>query len=400
LEFEPQKFFLGLTDFVAILLPGAIIAYILDQPALGQLLLGSGFQHLQGTQGWVAFFLASYLLGHFIFLLGSWIIDDHFYDKIRDATKFQQVRRLANEKTAKRGTEGCAVSSRFFMWLAKVLIKETADRAVTRAAAIKNQHLQRINASDTINTFQWCKARLAIEHPEALAVVERFEATSKFFRSLLVVQSFLILWGVASYTRAALAGSIPYLHLPNWHGPVIALVSIGLLPLTLWRYVDQRVKATNQAYWYIITLEANRTDSSQPSNLESETPSHAGGVVIRARGPLQMEYLLVTATPAPHEWVLPKGHVEQGETTRETAVREVYEETGVWACCGADLQISEYTVHQTPVRVQFYLMRAIEERKPSEDRQHKWFSLNDALGLKLHQEIEDLLKIAEERRTQ
>jgi 8-oxo-dGTP pyrophosphatase MutT (NUDIX family) len=98
--------------------------------------------------------------------------------------------------------------------------------------------------------------------------------------------------------------------------------------------------------------------------------------------------------------VLPKGHVEQGETTRDTAVREVYEETGVWACCGANLQISEYTVDQTPVRVQFYLMRAIEERKPSEHRQHKWFSLNDALSLKLHQQIVELLQIAEERRTQ
>ena len=29
-------------------------------------------------------------------------------------------------------------------------------------------------------------------------------------------------------------------------------------------------------------------------------------------------------------WGFPKGHVEEGETEPETAVREVFEETGLW----------------------------------------------------------------------
>lgn len=42
-------------------------------------------------------------------------------------------------------------------------------------------------------------------------------------------------------------------------------------------------------------------------------------------------------------WRLPKGHVEQGETPEQAAVREVREETGVCTRVEAELGRSEYT---------------------------------------------------------
>ena len=40
--------------------------------------LGVRYARLGGAQAWVALLFASYLLGHLVFLLGSWL--DEFYD--------------------------------------------------------------------------------------------------------------------------------------------------------------------------------------------------------------------------------------------------------------------------------------------------------------------------------
>ena len=61
-------------------------------------------------------------------------------------------------------------------------------------------------------------------------------------------------------------------------------------------------------------------------------------------------------------WVLPKGTVEEGETYRETAIREVYEEAGVLASAVKYIGKSQYSfripegsVHK---EVHWYLMMA------------------------------------------
>ena len=54
----------------------------------------------------------------------------------------------------------------------------------------------------------------------------------------------------------------------------------------------------------------------------------AGGVLVRR---LQGRWMLAAIRPAgkkPGLWALPKGNIGQGEDPRDTAIREVYEETG------------------------------------------------------------------------
>ncbi len=55
----------------------------------------------------------------------------------------------------------------------------------------------------------------------------------------------------------------------------------------------------------------------------------AGGVIFRrAEGkPEVIEILLIADSKG--RWTIPKGHIEEGETARETAEREVREETGL-----------------------------------------------------------------------
>lgn len=66
----------------------------------------------------------------------------------------------------------------------------------------------------------------------------------------------------------------------------------------------------------------------QPAIQDVVRETTAGGVVYR-KNPESgvLEFLLVQ--DAKDRWTIPKGHVEEGETTKETAKREITEETGL-----------------------------------------------------------------------
>jgi len=108
--------------------------------------------------------------------------------------------------------------------------------------------------------------------------------------------------------------------------------------------------------------------------------SHAGGVVARTVSG-EREYLLIEARRSRAQWVLPKGHIEPGETPEATAVREVEEEAGVRAEVVAQAGDSEYVVDGQPVHVIFFLMRYQGEASGREDRARAWRRYEDALRL-------------------
>ena len=108
------------------------------------------------------------------------------------------------------------------------------------------------------------------------------------------------------------------------------------------------------------------------------------------------EYLLVEATNEPSQWVLPKGHVEVGESEREAAVREVHEEAGTWARIVQDMGDVSYASNGTVITVRFLLMQAIGRGLQRDAfRKHVWLPLQEAVAKASHVETRELLQAAE-----
>src|SRR3954469_15258431 len=103
-------------------------------------------------------------------------------------------------------------------------------------------------------------------------------------------------------------------------------------------------------------MSPNRTREG----LTIDLPTHAGGVVLRGRGPT-LRVLLVTAKRQPNQWVFPKGHIERGETVEQAAVREVEEEAGVIATVNGPVGSLEFRNARGIVRAQFFLMTFVSE---------------------------------------
>jgi ADP-ribose pyrophosphatase YjhB (NUDIX family) len=123
--------------------------------------------------------------------------------------------------------------------------------------------------------------------------------------------------------------------------------------------------------------------------------SHAGGVTYRERDGY-VEILLVRARPAPHEWVLPKGHIEERETPRECARREIREEAGVDAVPVAFLGDDRFTTPQgESVSVAFFLMRFVKDVPADEHREKGWFTFAGSLSVVPFERVREIIQTAE-----
>ena len=109
--------------------------------------------------------------------------------------------------------------------------------------------------------------------------------------------------------------------------------------------------------------------------------THAGGIVYRMTGS-HPEVLLVQAKSTAHEWVIPKGHIEPGETPEQTARREVREEAGIDAepvHFAGELQFVVRGAES--VYVAYFLMRFLRPVAATEDREKRWCTISDAVTL-------------------
>lgn len=128
----------------------------------------------------------------------------------------------------------------------------------------------------------------------------------------------------------------------------------------------------------------------------------AGGVVVRSDG--AMEVCLIRPSGCGRRvWGLPKGGIENGETSAEAAVREVMEETGISAVVDRELGSIEYSfysreragrIHKT---VHYFLMHAIggdTSLHDQEVREARWVRLQDALQMMTYPNEREMVRRA------
>ena len=130
----------------------------------------------------------------------------------------------------------------------------------------------------------------------------------------------------------------------------------------------------------------------------------SGGVVFRRGGEGEIQILLIQ--DAKDRWTIPKGHIEEGESSRVTAEREIREETGL-----KEMKVLNWlgkinfryrrTNSLVLMTTEIFLVQALGDTNDltPEDWMNgiDWFSAKDALDKIEYEDIEKLILIALKR---
>lgn len=210
---KPGDFLLGLLDFFAILLPGSLATWLAVQyvpPEQLDRALRFGMGSDPSVHTWVlgtAFFVSSYVLGHFVFMVGAQLDDS--YDRWR-----QRAKPAGRDKT--------------FQAARKLYVDLTG-----------------VMAEGEFTTLKWAKAYVQIHVPEARGEIDRLEADSKFFRSLVIVS-------------IAFAAHF----LLREQAPMAGAAALGLSGLSYRRYREQRWKLTELSYATAVIAHATKASGT------------------------------------------------------------------------------------------------------------------------------------------
>lgn len=102
--------------------------------------------------------------------------------------------------------------------------------------------------------------------------------------------------------------------------------------------------------------------------------THAGCVAYRTTDDEPL-FVVVSSSDGKH-WVLPKGHIEPGESPTEAALRELAEEAGVTGRIVAKIGREKYATEKEKAVVDYFLIEASGCRRAEEVRTVRW--LNEA----------------------
>ncbi len=131
----------------------------------------------------------------------------------------------------------------------------------------------------------------------------------------------------------------------------------------------------------------------------------AGGIVFRMT-PDNRDIEILLIQDSKNRWTIPKGHIEPGETAKQTAVREIGEESGL-------KEVSVLTwlgkIHFKYRRLdklvlmttQVYLVQSMNKKEhPTKEKWMngiRWFSFSEALDAIEYADIEKLMLIAKKK---
>ena len=131
----------------------------------------------------------------------------------------------------------------------------------------------------------------------------------------------------------------------------------------------------------------------------------AGGIVFRMT-PDERDIEILLIQDSKNRWTIPKGHIEPGETAKQTAVREIGEESGL-----KNVEVLTWLgkIHFKYRRLeklvlmttQVYLVQSVDKNeRPTKEKWMngiRWFSFADALDAIEYADIEKLMLIAKKK---
>ena len=134
------------------------------------------------------------------------------------------------------------------------------------------------------------------------------------------------------------------------------------------------------------SAQSTRVDSKRPYAKRVDEVS-AGGLVIDTTGTMGLligRYDHKDATGKRVLWSLPKGHIEEGETPEEAAIREVAEETGITSSITKSLGVIDFwfmaggkRIHKTVHHFMFLEVGGTLLAQESEVDEVSWFPLSE-----------------------
>jgi 8-oxo-dGTP pyrophosphatase MutT (NUDIX family) len=119
----------------------------------------------------------------------------------------------------------------------------------------------------------------------------------------------------------------------------------------------------------------------------------AGAVVVRP-GKGEPRILLVTARRNPSNWIFPKGHIEDGETRKDAALREALEEAGIDGDAAVPAGSTLFDFGDNHYRVHYYIVTTDNLGKEREGRRLRWCRYKQALRRLTYDETRELLRRA------
>lgn len=234
---KPGDFFLGATEFLAVLVPGAAAIYLV-QPLVAPF-VPNQLRPPDGPERWIAFLVLAYALGHMLHAGVSSLdkrIYDHWYLKQYQPDHYRAVRLVAKDGIAALAGDAKAVNTLY----ARVVSQVGHDATGT-------------------SRYDWCLSFIHTQSAAAAQEVDRYQANSKLFRSLAVV------FGLAALVTAGYGA---------WG---TAAVSLLLVPLAIYRYCSLRWDATKRLYEYYLLLHKYPGKNSEVSPSAASLKKHLGG---------------------------------------------------------------------------------------------------------------------------
>ena len=173
---------------------------------------------------------------------------------------------------------------------------------------------------------------------------------------------------------------------------VFADISITSQIISVVGYKDLKGKRIN------LLCMQRQNKNKDSGELKTQRVVSSGGVIFRTVNG-QFEVALISRGKV---WCLPKGLIEQGETTEETALREVKEETGlegeIFKKIG-EISYNFFRGKRYLKKVHFYLLKHIGGSVSNHDFEAdrvKWFPISEAFQVLTYVNERRILRKAEE----